>query len=234
LEGTRDRSKLKRSVRDVFARYDTAGVGFVDQEQLVPLLRELSGKEPTKTDVLFALRSMDAVDGKVTLEELTGYWEKVKSGHSGAKLNKLLVKDRVGAVRVSSYDLPPHAHAFGRPNPEQEFSAGDVLGGWQGREGESPKKTATFTVPKAIDAFGRPNRPSTPVSEVIKTAEAAASREPVYPTLPSRKKDPLVPKSTTAAALRSTAVSAQYAEGEETKPWKMKRFEHVKSKLTAP
>ena len=40
-------------------------------------------------------------------------------GHGGSKYNKLLVKDRVGAPRTSTYDLPPIAHKFGKGAAER-------------------------------------------------------------------------------------------------------------------
>lgn len=53
----------------------------------------------------------------------------VQVGHGGSKYNKLLVKDRVGAPRTSTYDLPPIAHKFGKGAAER------VVGT---REGELP------------------------------------------------------------------------------------------------
>ena len=79
------------------------------------------------------------------------------------------------------------------------------------------------------------HRPSTPVSSVIKAEYSggmATAKDATYPTLPSRKKETLRPKDTVAASLRSTTVAAKLQEAStETKPWKMKKFEAVKSRL---
>jgi hypothetical protein len=81
------------------------------------------------------------------------------------------------------------------------------------------------------------HRPSTPVGSVIKcefAGEAATAKDTTYPAMPTRKREHFVPKSTVAAELRSTAVKgAIAAAATETKPWKMKKFEKVKSRLVA-
>jgi EF-hand domain pair/Domain of unknown function (DUF4483) len=124
LETRLDRTQIRREVKDVFARYDRGHDGFIDPEDLKALLRDLNGKEPTQTEVLFVLRGVDVSnDGKISFEEMCDYWERVRAGHGGAKYNKLLVKDRVGTVRTSSYDLPPVDHSFGKKNEDQEFGA---------------------------------------------------------------------------------------------------------------
>lgn len=129
LASTTTDATLRREVREVFARYDKGGDGSIDEADLTLLLRDLTGKQPTKSEVLFVLRGVDtSADGKISLDEFYEYWRKVKAGHPGGGLNKLLVRDKVGTVRLSSYDLPPANHAFGMKNPEQEFDAKD--GAW--------------------------------------------------------------------------------------------------------
>jgi hypothetical protein len=117
-----ERRQVRRQVRSVFGRYDAAGDGFVDESDLVNLLRDLTGKEPNKIDLQFALKAMDlSGDGRVSFDEMVKYWEANVVGHGGSKFNKLLVKDRVGAPRTSTYDLPPLTHKFGKPAVEREF-----------------------------------------------------------------------------------------------------------------
>ena len=66
---------------------------------------------------------------------------------------------------------------------------------------------------------------------------AALAKDPTYPTLPEREKTKKFagPKTTTAAELRATAIRTSVeAATTEVKPWKMKKFEGVKSKLVMP
>jgi hypothetical protein len=58
-------------------------------------------------------------DGKVSFDEMVKFWEAREVGHGGSRYNKLLVKDRVGAPRTSTYDLPPIAHKFGKEGAER-------------------------------------------------------------------------------------------------------------------
>ena len=124
LEPRPDPAALKREVRAAFSKYDKAGDGFIDEADLSDFITDLQGKKPTKSEVLFVLRGIDASgDGRISFDELYDYWVKAKAGHKGGKLNKLLVRDKVGAVRVSSYDLPPVEHSFGMKNAEQLIGA---------------------------------------------------------------------------------------------------------------
>ena len=41
-----------------------------------------------------------------------------------------LVKVRVGCVKLSTYDLPPKDHIYGRVLPADEESAGQVISNW--------------------------------------------------------------------------------------------------------
>ncbi len=126
LGETVKRSDIKREVRSVFSKYDVAGDGFIDESDLVAMLRDLNGKEPNKSEVLFALKDMDtSADGKISFDEFLAHWERVRAGHPGARFNKLLVRDKIGVARTSSYDLPPTSHSFGKPNAVQEVSAKD-------------------------------------------------------------------------------------------------------------
>ena len=121
------RAKVQREVRTAFAKYDKGKDGFIDEDDLTALLTDLQGKPASKTDVLFALKAMDSSgDGRISFGEMCEYWEQLKVGHGGGKFNKLLVKDLVGHTRLSSYDLPPAAFAYGAT------TRGDDIGAKQG------------------------------------------------------------------------------------------------------
>lgn len=63
----------------------------------------------------------------------------------------------------------------------------------------------------------------------------ATAKETAYPTLPTRTKVVPHPKSTATTQLRSTVVATRLQDSSvEKKPWKMSKFEKVKSKLVAP
>lgn len=118
-------------VREMFDAIDTSGDGFISSSELGTAFRRM-GMNPTRSDVVLALRELDANgDGRVSFAEFVRYYKRFSERYGGSKFNRLLVKDLVGHTRKSGYDLPPEGHAYGKKVRADPEGAGQVVLHWK-------------------------------------------------------------------------------------------------------
>lgn len=205
------------------------------------------GKKVHQNDVLFALREIDSsADGRISYAEFKDWFIRAKVGHKGSRYNKLLVRDVVGKSKRSSYDLPSKEFTFGYTVPQDKHDAKATMSGWytgKPRLGgtEILAKRAARGQPKGVReaTFGQLSRPSTPMGKLLRGEFGIIDKDQEYPesgaASPTRKRggpaQVRATRATVAAMERTRELKRQEAEESSKAGWKLKKFQHVKSRV---
>jgi hypothetical protein len=122
-------------------------------------------------------------------------------GASGQRLNRLLIKDPLGAPKHTSFKLPPEAFSYGRASVPDNYDAKATITGWYApdqrktRTGAGSKPRSKAGVPASV-VFGRPSPVVT-----VKTSDILSNR---YGGLPGRQ-EPEYPAHSSLAKPRVAA-----------------------------
>merc|ERR1711939_46281 len=167
--------------------------------------------------------------------------------------NPLLQRTALGKSRRSTYELPDEGFVFGRPNIYDGEGSAEVLSTWvehhanpdsvPERDFMALNKRATISksiLPSDVDpahTYGRANRPSTPIADVI---QSAYENDWVDEQMKRREEKERQDKAALekmrnpdTAASRGHAIARQ-PQAPEKEPFTMKKFKNVKARTMIP
>lgn len=99
-------------------------------------------------------------DGHLSLIEFRNYYEKISAKYKGEIYNRLLVSDRIGRVRRSTYNLPPLTFIYGKPSGSDIEGVGDciiillfiVLSSWETFDQKKDRVNENDYIPMNVNA----------------------------------------------------------------------------------
>lgn len=68
---------------------------------------------------------------------------------------RTIIKDRIGCVRTSTYNLPTEPHSFGMKSPEGYEGAGEIISNWVTANPSLEKKSSKMIVYSNVLAIKR-------------------------------------------------------------------------------
>jgi Domain of unknown function (DUF4483) len=159
-------------------------------------------------------------------------------------VNPLLIKDEIGKHKESIYNLPSETFAFGKPSKKDVETAKSITMNWYSpivvhTTHKHPTELKDILRKKEnMIIYGKPNRPCTPISEIVKNqfgniGELEAMKRAEMVKKEKQKSKLLLGKPTKASDAHSVRkrkpLEAETVEKKE--PFKLTRFKNIPSKI---
>jgi hypothetical protein len=155
--------------------------------------------------------------------------------------NPLLIRAVVGKAKPATFEIP-NGHTFGVQKKVDGEGVREVVGNWQSNEPakvpKKNKKQAKSQTLKPDVTFGKASRPSTPIAGVLSHSygrQYVSTQQKKDRDDQAKTRD--LKHKVMARSFQHTKASQGHQRGPEqaaAKPFKMKRFENVESRVKLP
>ncbi|KAA0147224.1 hypothetical protein FNF29_07485 [Cafeteria roenbergensis] len=179
--------ELVAEINRLFERHDKGHDRILGRAEITAILRELEGKA-SESEVVGLLRLCNGTareDGTVSCDEFTKWFVAKHRGIQGQKLNRLLIKEPLGAPRHTAYKLPPSTFSYGVKAVPDRYNAKACITGWHAPDRRGDRAAEPARVDPATTAvFGMPSKAQGyKSSDVIRNRFGAVAprQDPEYP-----------------------------------------------------